>query len=563
MRRAMVLLAVLLVVTMSALIGTTLIVSVAAERVLIEGGLRRGESRAAALSGVRAAMSELALQRDTLIGGSDPELTESWAASESGSERLVVRLVELPGGGLARSEASLLDANRASEAVLGGVRGLDADAVSAVVNQRSAGLFSSVDEFARDATLAALLDPVVETGRVRGGDALAGLDTFDGSGGAWGGDTVGLAGRAFTVFAFDPQVTSGLDGVEAGVPRVVVNGPWSESVQADLEVVLGEPLGRSIGGTMEAGELPESMAALLAAIASEPLSAEDLGRLVDGIAFSADPFALGRVDINRADGVVLEALCGLIESADGATLAGSLVAARERLGVEQLRSPAWPLSSGELTREQYAVLAPYITTRSLVWRVRVEAGFESVDVDGGQVSLPESDEFGVAIDTGSDGTPEGGSLRHRVVYEAVIDVSAARPRVAYLRDVTSLEIMSAKRAAALSAAAEGGPRRLVRQDRSLGGDGADAGGVGESSFMTRATPGATSRERDRWELGAMAEEASRGRDRTNEGETGAGGQPGRAGVARDGGGGVGEPSAGVDRRVGRWTAGGLNGSGGG
>jgi hypothetical protein len=95
---------------------------------------------------------------------------------------------------------------------------------------------------------------------------------------------------------------------------------------------------------------------------------------------------------------------------------------RGRLEAEALRSVAWPAAEGVLTPEQFREAVDYLTTRSMQWRVRVEAGFETAE-EGPAVFLAE----------------DAPKLRDRIVLEAVIDVSSERARVAYLREITMLD----------------------------------------------------------------------------------------------------------------------------
>ncbi len=88
----------------------------------------------------------------------------------------------------------------------------------------------------------------------------------------------------------------------------------------------------------------------------------------------------------------------------------------ERCDCWQRANPtlAWPGIQGIVQPEAYDELAGRITTRSWTYRVRLAAG--EVDADS------------------TDDPPAGAGI-----YEAVIDLSAPRPRVAFLRDITLLQ----------------------------------------------------------------------------------------------------------------------------
>ena len=111
----------------------------------------------------------------------------------------------------------------------------------------------------------------------------------------------------------------------------------------------------------------------------------------------------GRINVNTAPRPVLMALPGATEE-----IADALVAAR---GTSDSSSEAlsnlgvtWMLSSGSVTKDQFKTMQPYITGRSLVFRLQVIGYFE-----------------------------EGG-LFGRV--EAVIDMSGSSPRIKHWRDLS-------------------------------------------------------------------------------------------------------------------------------
>ncbi len=576
---------------MGALIGTTLILAVDAERAGIEGRLASDQSRAMAWSGVQGVMAELAEQRDELLVGDDPVLTEEWVLIENalgiaGAGRGVVRLVAFEDGSIARAEAAGLDINAATAAMLGALPGVSEAEAEAIVAGRSAGVYASVDELAGVDGAKGLLDSA------GAGRATAGSLDFV-SVGRDGGD---LRTRdLLTAYAFDPEVTTGVDGSELvaasssgsssgsgrsaeigpGTARLVVAGSWSESLEADWEDRYGA------AGSMAAELLRDrnveatSRRNVVGALSAQGASSVAMwGAVLDALAFSNDPYAIGRVDITRAPSEVLAALPGM-----NAELAAAMVEARERLDGEALRDLTWPVTSEAVPVGVYAQMADWVTTRSTVWRVRVEAGYEEITTDqmatgpngGGGIEggLPMADEFGVMIEggrgevAGAGDDPFGESarsrLRHRVVYEAVIDVSGARPRVAYLRDVTSLELAERQREVLAGVAGEmagfgGGEDDAEMDGEVLSGpmtleDLARSFELGDDGLF--GDDGA-----DEDEAGPVS--ARRGRDREDAGR----GQPdrgrgtGRQGRSSGGGGGGVDAGEGVDRRTGRWTGGG-------
>ena len=94
--------------------------------------------------------------------------------------------------------------------------------------------------------------------------------------------------------------------------------------------------------------------------------------------------------------------------------AARIVEVRDDLPAQQRATIAWPAIQGIVQPEAYDELAGRITTRSWTYRVRLATG---------------------EVDADSPNDPPAGA----VIYEAVIDLSAPRPRVAFLRDITLLQ----------------------------------------------------------------------------------------------------------------------------
>ncbi len=131
--------------------------------------------------------------------------------------------------------------------------------------------------------------------------------------------------------------------------------------------------------------------------------------IVDAFTAESGEFHFGRVDINSAPYEALIALPSL-----GPDEAAAIVQMRESLSPDERATIAWPAIAGIVPPEAYDELAGRITTRCWTYRLRLAAG--ELDPD----------------------EPDG-PLRSPVIYEAVIDLSAPRPRVAYLRNITLLQ----------------------------------------------------------------------------------------------------------------------------
>ena len=113
---------------------------------------------------------------------------------------------------------------------------------------------------------------------------------------------------------------------------------------------------------------------------------------------------------------------------------------RDGLAADSLKSPTWLAAEEVLTPVQYARCADTVTTRSMQWRVRIEAGLlrddAQINWSGGDRGNPAEADF----ESRAYLYQEDAGLMDRVVVEAVIDISSARPRVAYLRDLTLMNV---------------------------------------------------------------------------------------------------------------------------
>jgi hypothetical protein len=186
-----------------------------------------------------------------------------------------------------------------------------------------------------------------------------------------------------------------------------------------------ERLGAGAGAARVWALRPEperTLANLVTDLQAANIEANQWGKVLDAVEVSEDLFVLGRIDISRASEGILATLPGVT-----AEVASNLVRVRSTLDESGRRDLAWPVVSGAVDAKAFAGFVDLITTRSLQYRVRVEAG-RTTRSDATGV---ESDQFGVASSTEA-------SLTDRCVLEAVIDVAGEQPRIAYLRDITLL-----------------------------------------------------------------------------------------------------------------------------
>lgn len=390
-RSGVVLLTVLVVITLSALIGTTLIVRASAERAGVAASLDRMRLRALAWSGVQGVLAEIESQRDALLDGGAPLLNREWRLWEEGGRKGVVRLRPVRGEEVCESECAKIDVNRAEEAMLALVPGLDGAKARSLVGARGSGELGSAEALGG---IEGISWDLLYGGENADGEAMGGLMSY------------------LTVFAFDPNTQAGVSqkGRDArGEDRFHVAAGWSEEARKELE-------GRLSGGAMVAAEavLRASSVAHESAVVGiargKSTDPEAWGEVLDVLTVRDDAFLRGRVDVTRAPAQVIACIPGI-----DAPAAERIVQARSGLGAEERRGLGWLVKAGGLTPDQFQQAAAWVTTRSTVWRVRVEASIEAAD----QSDIPDAEP-------------------RRVVWDAVIDASAPEARVAYLRDITYL-----------------------------------------------------------------------------------------------------------------------------
>lgn len=413
-RRAMVLLTVLLVVAIGALAGMSVLTLADARMEGVHGTLARGQVRALAWSGVQAAMAEMLEQREKLLDGEAPELTREWTLFTDGAGRSgVVRLLAMRGDEVAVAEAGKLDVNTASAEMLERLGVFDRETADRIVAARSERRFASVAE------LAGVEGIMPEM-----------LRASDGEGTDEGRSLADL----LTVFSFDPNIQAGM-GEDAsrhrGRRRVNLHQEWSEKLKEALADRFGSGIANGIETLVKRGQKFDSVGEIVRVMRGAGVGPEEWGPALDALTVSPDPYIPGLVDLSSAPAQVLACVPGIDETA-----AAEIVAARSRLDAATRASVAWPVVQGILKPDAFETAVDHLTTRSMQWRIRVEAGFAAPG----------------AAETSEGEAPE--TLRDRMVLEAVIDVASQRPRVAYLRDVTYLDL-----AYELAAMAQAGEER--------------------------------------------------------------------------------------------------------
>jgi DNA uptake protein ComE-like DNA-binding protein len=551
-RRGSILVLSLLVVTIGAMVGTSIIYYSGADRRAADMGVRRVQARAMAWSGVQAVMAELAKQRDALIAGDAPSLTELWMAPSSvqgaalspaaSGARWGFRVLPVAGK-TAWSEAGKLDVNNVPAEVLAKLPRVGEELAGRIVAAREKRRFTSVVEL--------LSVPGISYDLLYGSSAATGAlaepDRAATSPAAGDANPSAPLNRYLTVYSFDPEVQVGFGAKAseaAGKQRININAPWSDDLGSAIEDRFDKGIADGVKGLMERGEKFEKPSSIVKKLRELKVPPPDWVEVIDAFTTNPDQYRLGAADLLTAPAAVLECIPGL-----SAETAEEIVARREKLDSTRRSTVAWPVLEDIVKPEDFEKAVDYLTSRSLQWRVVVEGGI-----------FPDTSD-GITADHGPDWEPTAGTsatdadtrtppLRDRVVLEAVIDVSSLRARVAYLRDVTFLPT-----ARSLAATAD--------KDRELNGD--QTANIGEETTegnKTESLPDGFHTELNMQGLdSAPTSKEDGGLDLPHLGSN-ADSPDGAGGNEKAGGGAAAEeqeaPPAGAggrDRRLGRWTTG--------
>lgn len=552
-RRGLVLLAVLLVIVLAAMIGSTLLVTVDAERSSGQTTLRRTQSRANAWSGVQYVMAQLSGQREKLLAGEAPEVGSEWVLfEEDGGRRAVVRLVPARDGAWVVSETGKVDLNQASKEMLAALPGIGTEArAQKIIDARP---FTSVEELVRvDGMAADVLYGFVDTpigleamesgggqNRAEAGSGAARARAREGADDAEGASLIDL----LTVFSFDPNIQAGIESPDKrGKLRINLNVPWSDRFERAIEEQWGSEAVAVVKGLFNQGLQFRSDREMIQNLRRLGVDDPEILRgILDAVTTSNDMYRLGRVDILTAPVEVLSALPGVDHSR-----ALEIADRRDRLSEEVRLSSMWLVQEGILTLDEYEAVVDLVTTRSMQWRVRVEAGFEEPARFERVAGVGESVLRGLG-----EATRDESVLSDRVVYDAVIDVSSERPRVAYLREVSMLELARELRRAEVQERVSADQRSFEAElwaQMGIGGplaDDAEAGEGGGSGVSWREGGSRIDAARAaRAEQRQARAEATRNRRPDRPEQATERSEPERT-----------MPDEPVDRRIGRWKAGG-------
>jgi len=421
-RRGLILLVVFVVISGAALIMTSLSFLGRAERRSAALVGRSAQAQALAWSGVQAVMAELDSQRQEMLDGRDPQISDNWSLYGTGEERGMVHLLPVgPDDELIVSESAKLDVNLADEASLQRMGTMLTPELAAAIvqarNARAGGRFDSIADLLEvdGVTPEMIWGPLekVQVQRAAASDTDADVQ-FDRrlrslERGVSGPAPRGLA-DVLTVYSIEPVIQS------TGRYRINLNAPYDDRLHGRIARRYGEDLAQLVRNFRHNEPdtiIDQKQWYQLLSQAEMDQSKPD--EYIDGFCLDDQHYTQGHVDLNRAPLEVLSALPGL-----DVDLATAIVTARESLSAAERAGVSWLVNSGALTPAQWADAAPRLTWRTSSWRVRVL----------GRVLTGEGDNVDVAAEC---------------VYEAVIDLSSPQPRLAYLRDITMLETVIALR----------------------------------------------------------------------------------------------------------------------
>lgn len=405
--RGIAVLVVLVVIAIGALAGTVALLAARSASEGASASASRVQSRLSMRSGVLVLQQEAIAQRRAVLGGADFELDVPFELFEQGDRAGVFRL----DGSLTERPVALdalLDVNTADAEMLAKLPGMDealAGAVAARLPVRSIGELLEVEGMTAELVYGEYDDAGM---LISEWPPLASL---------------------LTVGSVDPGYAVGVGSIEAAGERVDISGELeAERIGRAVELVGSQEGGSALARLLSEGQLgPASRGEIARSLRSVGQTLATSGQIFDGVCFGEGP-ARGRVDINRAPVEVLGVLPGLDEAS-----AQAIVDARQSLAADELADPLWPLREGLVDEPSMILLLDRVTTRSVRWVLRAEAGMSSASRERlvGVDSLED-----VRRIRGQMAAAEEDRLEDRVAVDLLVDFSGSSPVVVPLGEVS-------------------------------------------------------------------------------------------------------------------------------
>jgi len=377
MRRAVVLIAVLLVTVAMAASLTAMLSGVRGQSDAVFAVVTRHEQRLAARSAAYAIAAEMGASRDRVLGGEMPGLSSSASViRRENADGWGWSLVEREDGGpVLEAMSGRIDANHASDEVVVALLSDDSKSVLDARPLRTPGALRAV--------LPASKEDVDSADRT----------------------------ALMTLISVDPQVRSGVGGPAGSRGAKRIGMESGEPVSAGLSNE-GSALFAAISdGTFR----PSSLGHVLREADARGVPEEDWDLLLDSVYVGSDKPRQGLVDLNHANLDVLAALPGFDR-----TIAGEIVDRRESVSLEDRAGLTWPVREGVIELGAYADVVDLLTVRSMQIGVRFRVEHERAE-------LGVNDEFNAPVL--EDGAPA-------LEFYGIVDLAGESPRFVYLRDVT-------------------------------------------------------------------------------------------------------------------------------
>lgn len=411
MKRGMILAAVMLLVALGALTSVGVLFRSNAEQFTVSASGRSARVRAMARSGLAGVVREFESQRMEILRGGDPVLIEEYSLEQADGRTAVARVVRVRNAA-AVAESAKLNVNHSSEETLARLSIVGPDLAKSMVVGRP---YAAVDELLRvEGVTPELL--YGDLGRLWADEEGDDVSVVGDTGGA-----IGLR-DVLTVHGFWPAIQLGAGDAGssfAGERKINLNREWSEELGDAITKRYSADVAQGVKGLMSSGVTFKGDRDILKVLRQVGVDPREWGQTLDSFCATDEAALAGRVDVGRASEQVLAALPGL-----DATSAAALRSACESLEPDARMTVAWTVNSGAITPEELGACIDTIAPSSAQWRVVIEAGLLPGD-EGGQDEDPP--------------------LENRLVFEAVIDLSSPKARVAELTDVTHLALTAAWR----------------------------------------------------------------------------------------------------------------------
>jgi DNA uptake protein ComE-like DNA-binding protein len=406
-RRSFVLFAILIIGTSGLLVATGVLFFAQAD---LTSSARVGDiaqSRALAVSGLKAVAEQLRIQRQAILDGERPELDDELEIYETDTRLGIVRLLPVNAAGdLLAPEAGKLDLNTVTLEELQATELLTAAQARAIIAHRDAGtraMQSVMELLAAEGVTPADVYGELESISIMDDAQRLDEPTTDRIA-ARLDPTVALSLQdLLTVFAHEPLLQ------RDGKLKINLNQPWSDELGRRLDERFGEGTGSLVKAIRDDGAEFTSEQFIVQQMNNASMPTDQWDDVLDALTVESGEYRFGRLDINTAPYNALLALPGI--SPDQAA---QIVEARETLPADQRWTVVWPVLEGIVDEDAFEAMVDRITTRSFTWRVRIAVG----EIDADAPDAP---------------------LDNPLIYEAVIDLAAPSPRIAYLRDITDLQ----------------------------------------------------------------------------------------------------------------------------